>query len=80
MCKAPYIPVIGAKIENFEAIKNIDGSFASCRRNLMVARGDLGVEIPAEGSSIPSENNYPRNVTITSNRLSRLTDAGFNDA
>jgi pyruvate kinase len=44
------IPIV-AKIEMPEALENIDKIVAYCDA-LMVARGDLGVELPAQGTLV----------------------------
>ncbi len=55
------IPII-AKIEKPEAVKNIDKIVAYCD-GLMVARGDLGVEVPAE--EVPL---IQKNLVLTAKR------------
>lgn len=56
------VPVI-AKIEKFEAIKEMEEILSLCN-GVMVARGDLGVELPAEEVPI-----WQKRLISTANRL-----------
>jgi pyruvate kinase len=53
---AHKIPIV-AKIEKPEAVENIDKIVAFCD-GLMVARGDLGVEIPAHEVPLIQKNSF----------------------
>lgn len=57
-----WVPVI-AKIEKFEAIKEME-EILSLSNGVMVARGDLGVELPAEEVPI-----WQKRLISTANRL-----------
>ncbi len=48
-----HLPVI-AKIEKPQAIENID-EIVDASDGVMVARGDLGVEVPARGRPVHAE-------------------------
>ena len=63
-----WIPVI-AKIEKPQAIDHIDDIIAAFD-GVMVARGDLGVEMPLEDVPVPAEDASSRRLAATRSRRS----------